>query len=342
MFYLIAIIVIALLIIYLRQNGYTSEMLHNIAVFALRILPSWCIPNYAPKSATSVNCMGLVFRNRVGLSAGWDKQAQCLRGLQKLGFGFVEIGGVTPLPQTGNPRPRVFRLSKEKAIINRYGLNSHGVDKIAKRLKSFRRDGMLVGANLAPNTATPPEQWLRDYAISLRKLYPLVDYFTVNISCPNTGHSESQRSFELLARLLEGIQLEAKNCAALTGVPKRPLLVKISPDLNDDAILRMKALVVEEGYDGIIATNTTTTREGVAGSRWVAERGGLSGRPVYEKMRHVVDVLATESSEKLCLVAVGGIENRQQVNDLVDKGVNLVQLYTRFAYRGPRCLQDLL
>jgi dihydroorotate dehydrogenase len=319
--------------------GYLSEYGHNLAVWGLQVLPSWCIPSFAPKTAEPVDCLGLSFRNRVGLAAGWDKQAQCLRALQKLGFGFVEIGGVTPRPQPGNPRPRVFRLATHRAIINRYGLNSHGVEKVAKRLRRFKRKGMRVGANLAPNTDTPPEQWLADYTFSLRRLYPLVDYFTVNVSCPNTGHGQAQRSLELLDELMGGIAQEAAVCAA--EAIKRPLLIKLSSDLDESSVLRLKEMAITHGFAGIVAVNTSTDRECVAGHAYAAEAGGLSGRPLYQRTRRTIDLLA-QSPSSLELIAVGGIENKQQLNELAGKGVKLVQIYTRFVYRGPKCLSDLL
>ena len=323
-------------------RGYVSEYLHHLAVFVLRILPSSWVPNYAPKTAESTACMGLTFRNRVGMAAGFDKQAQCLRALQKMGFGFVEIGGVTPKPQPGNPKPRVFRLTKHQAVINRYGLNSHGVDKIAQRLAQFKRKGMVVGANLAPNTNTAPEQWLGDYAVSLQKLYPLVDYFTINVSCPNTGHAASQQSFELLDALLQGIHAEAESCAVKQGIAKRPLLVKIAADLDDAAVRKLKELAISHHFDGIVAVNTSTSRKAVEGHHWAEQTGGLSGRPLYQQMRQIVGGLAEPKPCPLTLVAVGGIENKQQVNELLETGASLIQIYTRFVYRGPKCLKDLL
>lgn len=319
--------------------GYLSEYMHYVAVWTLRLLPSCLIINFAPESAKPVHCFGLKFRNCVGLAAGWDKQAQCLRGLQKLGFGFVEIGGVTPRPQPGNPRPRVFRLSSHRAIINRYGLNSHGVDKVAARLRRFRRKGMLVGANLAPNTDTPPQRWLHDYALSLRKLYDLVDYFTINVSCPNTGHAESQRSLLLLDDLMAGIAREASVCAQSRS--KRPLLIKLSSDLDDNAICQLKAMALQYGFAGIVAANTTISREAVAGHTRASERGGLSGRPLYQRTRHITHVLA-QAPGSLPVVAVGGIENKQQLNELAQNGINLIQIYTLFVYKGPKILSRLL
>ena len=330
------------LLLVLWGSGYLSEFLHNLAVFGLRVLPNRCISNYAPKSADSVDCMRLHFRNRVGLAAGWDKQAQCLSGLQRLGFGFVEIGGVTPEPQPGNPKPRVFRLPKYKAIINRYGLNSHGVEVIAKRLAQFERQGMLVGANLAPNTSTLPEEWLSDYTYSLRKLYPLVDYFTINVSCPNTGHIASQQSFKLLDDLMAGVRAEADKCASDFRVVKRPLLIKISADLNDQSILKLKEMTLFHRFDGIVAVNTTTRRHEILDDKRASEKGGLSGRPLYQKMRHTIQLLSVQETQKFTLVAVGGIENKRQVNELVNQGVSPIQIYTRFVYRGPKCLADLL
>jgi dihydroorotate dehydrogenase len=333
---------IIVLLIFLWGSDYLPEFFHSLAVFGLRVLPDACIPNCAPKSAVPVDCMGLHFRNRVGLAAGWDKQAQCLSGLQRLGFGFVEIGGVTPKPQPGNSKPRVFRLSKHRAIINRYGLNSHGVEVIVKRLAQFERKGMLVGANLAPNTSTLPEEWLSDYRVSLRKLYPWVDYFTINVSCPNTGHIASQQSFELLDELMAGIRDEADSCAFNLKQVKRPLLIKISADLSDQAIVKLKEMTLFHRFEGIIAVNTTTRRNHVEGHKRAFEQGGLSGRPLYHKMRHTVHLLSEKKPSSLTLVAVGGIENKLQVNELLDEGVSLIQIYTRFAYRGPKCLGDLL
>lgn len=333
------ILIVLLLVfacVYIHKAGYLSEILHNLAVLALRLLPTAFIPSYQPKHPQSVHCMGISFRNRLGLAAGWDKQAQCLRGLQKLGFGFVEIGGVTPKSQPGNPRPRVFRLSKHKAIINRYGLNSHGVDKIAERLKNFKRKGMVIGANLAPNTSTPVEFWLNDYVYSLERLYTLVDYFTINVSCPNTGHAEFQQSLDILENLMQGIQKAAQSLGG-----DKPLLIKISADMNDLSVLKLQELVIEHGFSGLVAVNTSTDHSAVSDHRWGNEKGGLSGQPLYPKTRHTIELLQP-NKHSLTTIAVGGIANHQQVTELVAQGADLIQIYTSFAYFGPRIIQYLL
>ena len=340
-FFILIVLLVFAALFYVWRRGYLSEFLHALAVVVLRVAPSCLIPSFCPPQAESTQCMGLAFRNRLGLAAGWDKQAQCLRGLQALGFGCVEIGGVTPKPQPGNPRPRVFRLSAYRAIINRYGLNSHGVERIAKRLRTFKSKGMRIGANIAPNTLTQPADWLSDYECCLQALYPFVDYFTINLSCPNTGHRELNESLDTIEPLLQGIARISEKLALKHSI-KRPLLVKVSPDWPVELLEQLVDVAISNAYSGVVAVNTTTSREAVKDHCRAGERGGLSGAPLYAANLQAIECLSALTRGRLSLVSVGGIETPEQAEALRDAGADLLQVYSGFVYQGPQILSRLL
>lgn len=287
-----------------------------------------------------VHAMGLTFPNPVGLAAGLDKNGECLDGLAALGFGFLEIGTVTPLPQSGNPRPRLFRLPKAEAIINRMGFNSAGVDHLLQQLGRARFDG-IVGINIGKNKTTPLTHALEDYLTALRKVYPVASYVAVNISSPNTPGLRNLQSGEHLDQLLMGLMAERE---LLVGEHHRtvPLAVKIAPDLEPAEIASIAAALLRHGVDGVIATNTTASRTGVEHLPHGAETGGLSGRPLTERSTAVVRQLAQALDGRLPIIASGGILSASDAQAKLDAGATLVQVYSGLIYKGPGLVRELV
>jgi len=281
---------------------------------------------------------GLKFKNPVGLAAGFDKNAERYSQLADLGFGFVEIGTVTPKAQEGNPRPRLFRLPKDRALINRMGFNNDGVEAVCQRLRK-RRNGLLIGGNIGKNKATPNEEAIRDYEICFQQLYGLVDYFVVNVSSPNTPNLRELQDKDPLTKLL--MHLKKLNQAK----PKeKPLLLKIAPDLSDSQLDDIIEIVREVKIDGIIATNTTISREGL--STPVAEvealgNGGLSGKPLTKRSTEVIRYLHQKSGGAFPIIGVGGIHSPEDALEKIAAGASLIQLYTGFIYEGPGLLRQI-
>ena len=285
-----------------------------------------------------VTVMGIEFPNAVGLAAGLDKDARCIDGLAAMGFGFLEVGTVTPKPQRGNPGPRLFRLPRKRALINRMGFNNDGVDVMCERIRKARFDGVL-GINIGKNAVTPVENALDDYALCLREVYALASYVVVNISSPNTpGLRHLQHETEL-ARLLEGLKTEH---ARLVEEHERyvPLVVKIAPDMSDLEATQLTRRLKEFEVDGVIVTNTTITRDSVAGERHGAELGGLSGEPLRELSNHVLSLVAAEAKGDIAIIGVGGIMNGADAAEKIRLGADLVQIYTGFIYEGPDLIVD--
>ena len=285
-----------------------------------------------------VHAMGLDFPNPVGLAAGLDKHAEHADALAGLGFGFLELGGVTPRPQPGNPRPRLFRIPGAQAIINRYGLNSIGVDAFVENLKKARTR-CIRGVNIGKNKDTPNEQAAGDYEICLEKLYPHVDYVTLNISSPNTAGLRDLQDASALASLLKRIREKKQKLQQEHG-RNVALALKIAPDLDDAQIRAIAAAAMREGIDGIVATNTTVSREGVAEFPAAKEHGGLSGAPLRERSTHVVRVLAGELKGAIPVIGVGGILSGADAAEKIDAGATLVQIYTGLIYRGPGLIEE--
>ncbi|WP_136253845.1 quinone-dependent dihydroorotate dehydrogenase [Onishia niordana] len=279
-----------------------------------------------------VELMGLRFPNRVGLAAGLDKNADHLDALGALGFGFVEVGTVTPKPQLGNPKPRLFRLPEAGAIINRMGFNNAGVDHLIERVKKSRYDG-LIGINIGKNLTTPVEQAVDDYMICLERVHAHADYITVNISSPNTPGLRNLQFGEHLDRLLGALReksLRLDNASDRTV----PLAVKIAPDMSSEEVGLVAEALVANSIDGVIATNTTLAREGVAGMAHADEAGGLSGRPVFESSNRVIRELRRRLPD-MPIIGVGGIDSGEAAIAKRGAGADLVQLYSGFIYRGP-------
>ena len=277
--------------------------------------------------------MGLDFPNPVGLAAGLDKNGDCIDGLAALGFGFIEIGTVTPLPQPGNPKPRLFRLPQANAIINRMGFNNHGVDALVANVARAQFRGIL-GINIGKNAATPIEQAADDYLACLRKVYAHASYITVNISSPNTKNLRQLQQQDALDDLLSKLKTEQQRLADIHG-KYVPIALKISPDLEAEQIVQIARLLMQHRIDGVIATNTTLSREGVADLPHGAESGGLSGAPVRHKSTAVIRKLATELQRALPIIGVGGIMNGADAAEKIEAGAALVQIYSGLIYRGP-------
>lgn len=285
-----------------------------------------------------VRVMGIDFPNPVGLAAGLDKNGQAIRGMSQLGFGSVEVGTVTPRPQPGNPKPRIFRLPEAEAIINRMGFNNEGVDALLERVDASRFKGVL-GINIGKNFDTPVERAQDDYLLCLDKVYHQASYVTVNVSSPNTPGLRSLQFGDSLKQLLDALRLRREDLEVLHG-KRVPLAIKIAPDMTDEETVLVAQAVLQSGMDAIIATNTTLGRDGVAGLAYADEAGGLSGAPVREKSTHTVRVLADTLKGRLPIIAVGGITEGRHAAEKIEAGASLVQLYSGFIYKGPALIRE--
>lgn len=283
-----------------------------------------------------VKLAGLKFPNRVGLAAGLDKNGRCIDGLGAFGFGFIEVGTVTPKGQPGNPKPRMFRLPERQALINRLGFNNEGLESFlanVQRAKRFRAQGGVLGLNIGKNAATPIEEATSDYLTCLRGVYPFADYVTVNISSPNTKNLRALQSDEALDGLL-GALVACREELARTHGQRKPLFLKIAPDLDSDQIAVIALTLRKHGMDGVIATNTTISREAVQGLPHAEETGGLSGRPVLEASNRVIAQLRAELGPDFPIIGVGGILSGADAVSKLKAGADLVQVYTGLIYRG--------
>lgn len=281
---------------------------------------------------------GLHFDNPVGLAAGFDKDARWFNQLSNLGFGFIEIGTLTPKPQSGNPQPRLFRLVEDHGLINRMGFNNLGVDNAVTRLKK-RKTNILIGGNIGKNTATPNEDALTDYVYNFNALHEYVDYFVVNVSCPNVKDLTKLQDTDFLMNLLGDL----KHINTTKTKPK-PILLKIAPDLNDSQLDEVIEIVRETKIDGIIATNTTTGREHLKTSPQdiiSIGNGGMSGKPITERSTAVIRYLAEKSNKAFPIIGVGGIHSAEDAMEKLDAGADLVQVYTGFIYEGPGLMKRI-
>ncbi|WP_243843885.1 quinone-dependent dihydroorotate dehydrogenase [Paraburkholderia caballeronis] len=277
--------------------------------------------------------MGLTFRNPVGLAAGLDKDGACIDGLAALGFGFIEVGTVTPRPQPGNPRPRIFRLPQADALINRMGFNNQGVDQFVKNVQAARYRGTL-GLNIGKNADTPIERAAEDYLYCLERVYPFASYVTVNISSPNTKNLRQLQGADELDALLAALKDKQQRLSDLHG-RLVPLALKIAPDLDDEQVKAIADTVLRHRFEGVIATNTTLSRAAVQGLPHADETGGLSGRPVFDASNEVIRKLRAELGADVPIIGVGGILSGDDARAKIAAGASLVQLYTGFIYRGP-------
>lgn len=291
----------------------------------------------APASL-STSVMGLQFANPVGLAAGLDKNGDAIDGFAQLGFGFVEIGTVTPRPQPGNPKPRLFRLPQAEAVINRMGFNNLGVDHLLERVKAAKYQGVL-GINIGKNFDTPVERAVDDYLTCLDKVYAHASYVTVNVSSPNTPGLRSLQFGDSLKELLEALRRRQEDLTQEHG-KRVPLAIKIAPDMSDEETALVASALLGADMDAVIATNTTLSREGVEGLAHADEAGGLSGAPVRDKSTHIVKVLAGELGGRLPIIAVGGITEGRHAAEKIAAGASLVQIYSGFIYKGPALIRE--
>ena len=287
-----------------------------------------------------VRVMGLDFKNPVGLAAGMDKNGDYIDAFAVLGFGFLEIGTVTPRPQPGNPKPRLFRLPEHQAIINRMGFNNLGIDHLLKQVERNRYQGVL-GINIGKNADTPLENATDDYLIGLRKSYLPANYVTINISSPNTKNLRQLQQGDEIKHLLEALKQEQLKLQAEHG-KYTPIAVKIAPDLTPEEISHIAGILIEFGMDAVIATNTTIARDKVQGHKHGNETGGLSGAPLKDSSTTVVKVLAVELNGKLPIIAAGGILSAQDAQEKLQAGASLIQIYSGLIYKGPQLLEDIL
>jgi dihydroorotate dehydrogenase len=311
-----------------RAHHLTLESLKFASRLSLRALFAG-VPVEDP-----VELWGLRFAHRVGLAAGLDKNGDYLDALGTLGFSFIELGTVTPLPQPGNPRPRLFRLRPAEALVNRMGFNNKGIDYLVEQVRRRRYRG-IVGINIGKNKATPPEKANDDYLICLRRAYAHADYVAVNVSSPNTPGLRELQFGEALDALLRAVREERDALAAREG-RFVPLLLKIAPDVSERDVVEIADALLRHAWDGAIATNTTVSREGVAALPHASEAGGLSGRPLFEASTRALSWLAREVAGRFPIIAVGGINSPEDAVAKLHAGASLVQLYSGLIYQGPR------
>ena len=319
--------------------GLDPERAHDLTLDAIATLqrsPAQCLWAQ-PRVDDPVTLAGLRFGNRVGLAAGLDKNGRCIDGLGAMGFGFVEVGTVTPLAQPGNPKPRMFRLPRAEALINRMGFNNDGLAAFVshvRRATRFRAGGGVVGLNIGKNAATPIERAADDYLTGLAGVYPHADYVAVNISSPNTQNLRALQGDAALDALLAALR-ERRDALTAQHGRQVPLFVKIAPDLDDEQVDAVAAALRRHGIDGVIATNTTVARDAVRGLRHADEAGGLSGRPVFAASNRVIAQLRAALGPGYPIIGVGGVLSAADALAKRQAGADLVQIYTGLIYRGP-------
>lgn len=293
-----------------------------------------------PASSPTVIC-GMTFPNPIGLAAGLDKDGKHIDALATLGFGFLEIGTVTPKPQSGNPKPRMFRLPEAQGIINRMGFNNDGVDACVTRVRKsqFWQDGGIVGLNIGKNASTPIENAASDYVTAMEAVYETASYITINISSPNTQNLRALQGEEMLRTLLNSIDIARKRLTDRHGV-RKPLFLKIAPDLDGNDIHFISDLLLEFGIDAIIATNTTIARDAVQGLEFSDEAGGLSGAPVRQASTKIIQLLKAQLGSQIPIIGVGGILSGHDAQEKIAAGANLIQIYTGLIYRGPKLVSE--
>lgn len=324
--------------------GLDPETAHELTLGSLARLQGtplqWAYRNaFVPDP---IELAGLRFPNRVGLAAGLDKNARCIDALGAMGFGFVEVGTVTPRGQPGNPRPRMFRLPQAQALINRLGFNNEGLDAFVANVRRsrFREQGRLLGLNIGKNAATPIEEATRDYLTCLEGVYPHADYVTVNISSPNTKNLRALQSDEALDALLSAVAARREELAR-THARRVPLFVKIAPDLDEAQVDVIAATLRRHGMDGVVATNTTIARDRVQGLPHAQETGGLSGGPLLEASNRVIAQLRAALGSGYPIIGVGGVLSAEDALSKLRAGADVVQIYTGLIYRGPELVDQV-
>ncbi|WP_341216811.1 quinone-dependent dihydroorotate dehydrogenase [uncultured Wocania sp.] len=324
---------------------FDPEKIHHFTFSLIRFASK--IPGFSSlfKSLYVVNdkrlerkLFGLTFKNPVGLAAGFDKNAVLYNELANFGFGFIEIGTVTPKAQAGNPKKRLFRLKDDKGIINRMGFNNEGLEAAIKQLKK-NKGKLIIGGNIGKNTQTKPEDYTKDYLECFNALHPFVDYFVLNVSCPNVGSHAKLNDKDYLEELISAVQKANKIFES-----EKPILLKIAPDLNNNQLDEIIQLVADTKLDGVIASNTSIDRRGLKASQKQLEtigNGGLSGRPIREKSTQVIKYLSEKSNKAFPIIGVGGVHSAQDALEKISVGADLIQVYTGFIYEGPSLIKAI-
>ena len=325
---------------------FPAERAHHLTLFLFKLVLSIPVLGGIFKAvykkehpSLKRKAFGLEFPNPVGLAAGFDKDGKHYKAMSALGFGFIELGTVTPKPQVGNPQPRLFRLPGDEALINRMGFNNEGVEALVNRLKNRKKNGLIIGGNIGKNKVTPNEEAKSDYVYCFEALFPYVDYFVVNVSSPNTPNLRALQDKEPLTALLNALQ-ELNQAKA----SPKPILLKIAPDLNQAQLDDILSIVETTKIDGIIATNTTISRADLQTSKTRIEEigaGGLSGQPLKQRSTEVIRYLSEASKGNLCIIGVGGIQNPQDALEKLEAGATLVQIYSGLIYEGPTLVKQI-
>ena len=319
---------------------FDPEKVHNFTFIFFKIFLNIPFVSFLVQKIYSVDSeklnkklFGIEFKNPVGLAAGFDKNAKLYNELSRFGFGFIEIGTVTPIAQVGNPKKRLFRLTNDQGIINRMGFNNDGMHKIATRLK--KNKNILIGGNIGKNKSTPNDKAVNDYLLCFNYLFDFVDYFVVNVSSPNTPNLRELQNTNFLRVILDSLNKENLKKSKI-----KPILIKISPDLSKENLLEIVDLAISLKVDGIIATNTTINRDNLT-SKNINESGGLSGKPLADKSNEVIRFISDKSNGKIPIIGVGGIHSAKDAIDKIKAGADLVQIYTGFIYEGPSLIKSI-
>ncbi len=317
-----------------RAHELTFSLLSRITGTPLEFLVRQSVPN------KPVTCMGLSFKNPVGLAAGLDKNGDCIDALGAMGFGSIEVGTVTPRPQSGNDKPRLFRIVEAEGLINRMGFNNLGVDNLVENVKKSHFGG-IIGINIGKNKDTPVEQGKDDYLICMDKVYPYAGYIAVNISSPNTPGLRTLQYGEALDDLLLAIK-NKQNELNEKHHKYVPIAVKIAPDLSHEELIQVADSLIRHNIDGVIATNTTLDRKLVNGLNYCEQTGGLSGRPLQLRSTEVIRQLSTELKGRLPIIGVGGIDSLMAAREKMDAGASIIQIYSGFIFKGPGLIKDII
>jgi len=321
---------------------FDAETIHELTIKGLKSTGSTPLNALYKQCVNNkpVTVMGIDFPNSLGLAAGLDKNGECINAFAAMGFGFIEVGTVTPRPQPGNPKPRIFRLPEANAVINRMGFNNKGVDYLVSQVRAAKFSGVL-GINIGKNKDTAEENAKDDYVHCMQKVYDFATYITINISSPNTPGLRSLQYGDALNELLSALKTEQAQLAKQYN-KYVPIAVKIAPDLTEDEVVSIAQSLIDNNIDGVIATNTTLSREGVEGLEHGDEQGGLSGAPVKDKSTTVISILAKALDNKLPIIGVGGIASSHDANEKLVAGASLVQVYTGFIYQGPPLVKEIV
>ena len=321
-----------------------AEKAHDVSINGLRALQSLGLtPLLEPNLKNNpINIMGLNFPNRIGLAAGLDKSGQCINGFGSMGFGFVEVGTITPRPQSGNPKPRLFRLKEHNAIINRMGFNNPGIENaIDNIIKSSKGYGGVVGINIGKNKITPNAEALDDYMKGLRSFYNIADYIAVNVSSPNTSGLRELQSPEYAKKLISPLMKE-RDLLSHQYEKIVPIAVKLDPDMQRDQIMALAELFLELKIDAVIATNTTVSRDKVQDHKLSQELGGLSGKPLHSQSNDAIHNFKNSLNDEIPIIGVGGISSKKDAEEKIEAGAKLLQIYTGLIYKGPALIRELI